>query len=136
MFNYEVMDHGFKFKCNMEPPKKFKLYKTNHPMFTNHPIATTHRMYSHVKRTIAIGFVLIKDVFMVTHHIVPIVMTLRNATTMVFASTTLPSNLGLESLDLPRGSRITRRFVVPSICPYRRSLNYFEYKNILMQMVM
>ncbi len=116
----------------MEPQKTFKFYKSNRLMFTNHPIATTHRMYSHVKRKIAIGFVLIKHVFMVTHHIVPIVMTLRNATTMVFASTTLLPNLGVESLDPPRGSlRITRRFVTPSICPYRRSLNYFEYKNIL-----
>jgi hypothetical protein len=72
-----------------------------------------------------------------THDVVPIVMTLRNPTTMVFASTTLPPNLGVESLDPPRASpRITRRFVVPSICPHRISLNYFEYKNILMQIFM
>ncbi len=116
----------------MEPQKTFKFYKSNHLMFTNHPIATTHRMYSHVKGTIVISFVLIKHVVVDTHDIVPIVMTLRNPTTMVFASTTLLPNLGVESLDPPRGSlRITRRFVTPSICPYRRSLNYFEYKNIL-----
>ncbi len=125
MFNYEVMDHGFKFKCNMEPQKKLRLYKTNHPMFTNHPIATTHRMYSHVIGTIPISFVLIKHVVVDTHDTVPIVMTIGSPTTMVFASTTLPPNLGVESLDPPRGfSRITRRFVVPSICLYRRSLNY------------
>jgi len=131
MFNYEAMDHGFKFKCNTKPQKNFKLYKSNRPMFTNNPITTTHRMYSHVKGTIPISFVLIKHVVMDIDDIVPIVMTLRNPTIMVFASTTLPPNLGVESLDLPRGSPIiTRRFVVPSICPYRRSLNYFEYKNI------
>ncbi len=96
MFNYEVMDHGFKFKCNMEPQQKFKLYKTNHPMFTNHPIATTHRMYSHVKGTIPINFVLIKHVVVDTHDIIPIVMSLTNPTTMLFASTTLPLNLGVH----------------------------------------
>jgi hypothetical protein len=119
----------------MEPEQKFKLYKTNHPMFTNHPIATTHRIYSHVKGIIPISFVLIKHVVMDTHDVILVVMTLRNPTTMLFASTTLPPNLGVKSLDRPRGSLIiTRRFVVPSICPFRRSLNYFEYKNILMQM--
>jgi hypothetical protein len=71
MFNYEVMDDGFKFKCNMEPQKEIKLYKTNHPMFTNHPIATTHKMYSHVIGTIPISFVLIKHVVVDTHDIVP-----------------------------------------------------------------
>jgi hypothetical protein len=121
MFNYEVMDHEFKFKCNMEPQKKFRLYKTNHPMFTNHPIATTHRMYSHVKGTIPISFVLSKHVLVDTHDIVPIMMIIGSPTTMVFASKTLPPNLGVESLDPPQGFlRIIRRFVVPSICPYRR----------------
>jgi len=101
--------------------KKFKLYKTNHLMFTNHPIATTHRMYSHVKRTIPISFVLSKHVVMDTHDIVPIVMTIGSPTTMVFASTTLPPNIGVESLNLPRGFlRIITRFVVPSICLYKR----------------
>jgi hypothetical protein len=122
MFNYEVMDHGFKLKCNMEPQKKFKLYKTNHPMFTNHPITTTHRMYSHVKGTILISFVLIKHVVMDTHDTIPIMMTIGSPTTMVFASITLPPNLEVESLNLPRGFlRIITRFVVPSICLYRRS---------------
>jgi hypothetical protein len=97
MFNYEVMDHGFKLKCNMELEKKCKFYKTNHPMFTNHPIATTHRMYSHVKGTIPISFLLIKHVVMDTHDTIPIVMTIGNPTTMVFAFTTIPPNLGVES---------------------------------------
>jgi hypothetical protein len=101
--------------------KKFRLYKTNHPMFTNHPIATTHRMYSYVKGTIPINFVLIKHVVMDTHDTVPIVMTIGSPTTMVFASTTLRPNLEVESLNLPRGFlRIITRFVVPSIYLYRR----------------
>jgi len=125
MFNYEVMDHGFKFKCNMEPQKKFRLYKTNHLMFTNHPIAITHKMYSHVIGTILVNFVLIKHLVVDAHDTVPIMMTIGSPTTMVFASTTLPSNLGVASLNPPRGfSRITRRFVVPFICLYRRPLNY------------
>jgi hypothetical protein len=90
-------------------------------MFTNHPKATTHWMYSHVKRTIPISFVLIKHVVVDTHDIIPIVMTIRSPTTMVFISTTLPQSLGVESLDLPRDfMRIIRRFVVPSICLHRR----------------
>jgi hypothetical protein len=77
--------------------KKCRFYKTNHPMFTNHPIATTHRMYSHVKGTIPISFLLIKHVVMDTHDTIPIVMTIGNPTTMVFAFTTVPPNLGVES---------------------------------------
>jgi hypothetical protein len=94
MFNYEVMDHGFKLSsATWNHQKKIKFFKTNHLMFTNHPIATTHRMYSHVKGTIPINFVLIKHVIMDTHDTVPIVMTTGSPTTMAFASTTLPPNL-------------------------------------------
>jgi hypothetical protein len=74
--------------------KIIRIHKTNHPMFTNHPIAT-HRMYSHVTGTIPISFVLIKHVVMDTHDTIPIVMTIGSPTTMVFASTTLPPNLGV-----------------------------------------
>ncbi len=122
MFNYEVMDHGLKLSnATWNHKKKIKFFKTNHLMFTNHPNATTHRMYSHVKGTITISFVLIKHVVVDTHDTVPIVMTIRSPTTIAFTSTTLPQNLGVESLDLPKGfPRIIRRFVVPSICLYRR----------------
>ncbi len=68
-------------------------------MFTNHPIATTHRMYSHVKGTILISFVLIEHVLMDIHDTIPIVMTIGSPTTMVFASKTLPPHLGTKSLD-------------------------------------
>jgi hypothetical protein len=84
-------------------------------------------MYSHVKGTITISFVLITYVDMDTHDIVPMVMTIGRPTTMVFVSTTLPPNVGPSK----RFSNNNRRFVVPSTHPNRRLLNYFEYKNIL-----
>ncbi len=107
--------------------KKIQALQNQSPCVYKSPIPTTHRMYSHVKGTISISFVLIIYVDMDTHDTIPIMMTIGRPTIMVFASTTLPPNLGP-----PRGSpRITRRFVVPSTRPYRRLLNYLEYKNIL-----
>jgi hypothetical protein len=92
MFNYDVMDHGFKLKCNMEP-QKIQALQNQSPCVYKSPIGTTHRMYSHVKGTILISFVLVAYVDMDTHDIVPIVMTIGRLTTMVFASTTLPPNV-------------------------------------------
>jgi hypothetical protein len=73
--------------------------------------------------------VLVKFLVVDTHGKIPVMMTIRSPTTTMFASIDVPPNLRGEPLDLLGGStRIIGKFVLSFFWPYRRPLNYFEYK--------
>jgi len=100
----------------------------SHFLFIN-AIVTTHGMYSHVRGTIPTNFMLVKLVVVDTHGTILVVMTIRNPTTIVFASTTLPLNRRRKPFDILRGSTIVVGiFAIPYIWSYQNPLNYFEYK--------
>jgi hypothetical protein len=64
-----------------------------------------------------------------THGKIPVMMTIGSPTTTMFASIDVPPNLKGKPLNLLGGfTRIIRKFVLSFFWPYRRPLNYFEYK--------
>jgi hypothetical protein len=83
------------------------------------PIVSTCGTYSRVRGTIRTNFMLIKLVVVDTHGTILVVMTTRNPTTRMFASTMLPLDPQRKPLDIQRGSTIVvGAFAIPYIRSY------------------
>jgi hypothetical protein len=90
----------------------------SHFLFVD-PIVTTHGTYSCVRGTIPINFMLVKLVVVDTHGTMLVVMTIKNPTTTMFTSTTLPLDPKRKPLEIPKGSTIVVGiFVIPYIQSY------------------
>ncbi len=91
----------------------------------NNPYGT----YSHVRGTIPTSFMLIKLVVVDTRGTIPKVMTTWSSTITMFISTMLPPNpRGEPSNPLKGSTRVIGRYIVTCTRPFKRPLNYFEYK--------
>ncbi len=99
----------------------------------NNPYGT----YSHVRGTIPTSFMLIKLVVVDTRGTIPKVMTTWSSTITMFISTMLPPNpRGEPSNPLKGSTRVIGRYIVTCTRPFKRPLNYFEYKKKIIQMFM
>jgi hypothetical protein len=97
----------------------------------------TQGTYSHITTLVLISFVVMKSIVVKFHVDVPIRLTIGIPSHTIITTTLVPQNPGGNPLDPLRGVAITSvHLTIPYYRPYKRPLNYHEYKKILIHMLM
>jgi hypothetical protein len=97
------------------------------------PIVATQNTFSHITRTIPTSSIPTRSVMVDPHVDVVVWLTTGILSDMIDTTTTVPLDRRGDLSKLPRYATITSlQHVVPYSRPYKRCLNYLEYKDFLL----